>query len=286
MRNKLVPLVLTWFGLFGPNNAAAQENWRLGIEATPSYFMMYNKTDWANDFQYPVGSDIFDVKGFAGGLRLSVDLNEYLGLASGIRYVFSRQDYKQATGDDSYSFYENYFTSNELQLPMQLTIGTSNHNDFRFYGSIGLGLNYRLSYIEKLAFTTKSPFDIYSVLNQYEDEIFQVRSTFEEGFEATIDIDRMYKDVTLSALIETGITRTFESGLGINIALQYQCGIVNPENRTAQFYDIPDGFAPRRLWHTIDGTKWRRDLVEEDVRPQTFPMHFGLLFGVYYQFGY
>lgn len=266
--------------------ATAQENWRLGIEATPSYFMMYNETDWAFTFRYPVKPEIFDVKGFSGGLRLSVDLNEYFGLIMGIRYVFSRQDYEAEIGDNSYSNYENYFLSNEMQLPILLSLGTSSQEDFRFYGSLGVGLNYRLFYKEKLALTTKSPLEIYSWYQNYQGTVYSQASTFGEGSANTIAIDKMYKDFNIVGLAEIGITRTFDNGIGINAAFQFQCGITNPENREAQFYDIPEGFEPDRLWHTIDGTKWWPQYNEEDVRPQTFPMHFGLLFGVYYQFGY
>jgi hypothetical protein len=285
MRNKLVPLVLTWFGLFGPNNAAAQENWRLGIEATPSYFMMYNKTDWAYDFRYPVKQEVFDIKGFSGGIRLSVDLTEYIGITTGLRYVYARQDYKQS-GDQAYSFYENYFTTSELQMPLLFTLGTSNRDDFRFYTSLGIGFNYRLSYIETLNNTTVSPFGTSTVNRKYEGSLFSYSNTYGEGSSASIVIDRMYKDFTIVGIAEIGITRTFKNGIGFNAAFQYQCGITNPENREAQFYDIPEGYVPDRLWHTINGTKWWPEYSEKDIRPQTFPMHFGLLFGVYYQFGY
>jgi hypothetical protein len=216
---------------------------------------------------------------------LSVDLNEYIGLSSGLRYVYSRQDYKQATGDIVYSHYENYYTTKEVQLPILLSIGTSNQDNVRFYGNVGFGLNYRLSYTERLALTTKGP-EVYSWSQQYEGTMYTQASSRGEGASNAISIDKMYKDFNLIGILETGVTRTFDNGIGLNIAFQFQCGITNPENREAQFDYIPEGYKPDRLWYTPNGTKWWPNQVEDDVRPQTFPMHFGVLFGVYYQFGY
>jgi hypothetical protein len=244
---------------------------------------MYNNRDWNAGHIYPDKQAIFDIKGFIGGIRLSCDLNEYLSIYSGLRYAYSRQDYKQFSQEKVYSFYENYHQSNELQVPVLLSLGTSNQDEFRLYGSIGVGLNYRISYIER---NGRSYIDQPSqtwILTYTGNTYERIGS---QGEDYVISIDKMYKDFTVMGLAELGVTRTFNSGWGINVALHAQVGLTNPENRDAQFYDIPEGYTPRYLWNTADGTKWWSNQVEEDVRPQTFPMHFGVLFGVYYQFGY
>jgi hypothetical protein len=283
---RFVLLVLGALLLLNTTEVHAQENWRLGVDVTPSYFMMYNQRDWNNGFFYPNKQAIFDIKGFVGGVRISCDLNEYLSIYSGLRYAYSRQDYKQFSQEKVYSFYENYHQSSELQIPVLLSFGTSNQDDLRIYGSIGVGLNYRLNYTEHLGWINKSDQPNWSNEETYHGTTYSVYSTYNGIFSEEINVDKMYKDFMLMGLAEVGITRTFNSGWGINIALHAQVGLTNPENRDAQFYDIPEGSTPRYLWNTADGTKWWPNQVEEDVRPQTFPMHFGVLFGVYYQFGY
>jgi hypothetical protein len=269
--------------LLNTNKVHAQENWLLGIDVTPSYFMLYNHRDWNAGHIYPDKQAIFDIKGFIGGIRLSCDLNEYLSIYSGLRYAYSRQDYKQFSQEKVYSFYEDYHQSNELQIPLLFSVGTSNQDDFRIYGSIGVGLNYRLSYFERLGRSLISQPNTKSE-HTYTGRTYEFVGSLSGA--RLINIDKMYKDFMLMGLAEVGITRTFDSGWGINVALHAQVGLTNPENRDAQFYDIPEGYTPRYLWNTADGTKWWPNQVEEDVRPQTFPMHFGVLFGVYYQFGY
>jgi hypothetical protein len=280
---RFVLLVLGALLLLNTTKVHAQENWQLGIEITPSYYMLLNNSD-KNAFYYSTKQpELFDIKGFTGGIRMSVDFGEYLGIMTGIRYSYGRQDYAPNV-NWLVSDFNQYTVQNYLQIPLMLTLGTNNGYNSRFYGSVGVSLGYLLNYVERVDFINDVNQEF--TLNEYRNQEYTSISYSSNYQRLILRSDNQYETIQVNGLLELGYKWNFDNGLVFNLGVQSQIGITNPENRDAELYDIPDGFSPHVLWNNNLGEKWYNVYDEIVERAPTRVLHVGILIGLYYQFGY
>jgi len=198
-----------------PLLAHSQKNWQLGFDINPSYYRYYNIADDTVTDRNVIVVQEADIakmpRSWSVGGRAHYMFNRHLGFVTGIRYNWSRAEFKR-----------DFFHNNEygllsidnhyLQLPIGFAITSDQRKDEVFYFNIGLApawhINYRRVYEADLTypsnndrFTTKSVEN-----NQYLQGFYQeTRQGEVTRTEFKYEGTKYYNTFTLFAFAELGM---------------------------------------------------------------------------------
>lgn len=276
------------------NQAKAQEGWQLGFELNPSYYMMMNETDnnAPPEVLKVVVPDILDApRGWALGAKLFYGFNEHIGIQSGLRYSWGRQDYTFTYPNPDPTFVklpDGSITTelNYLQLPISFQYQIINKFDDVFYVSAGLAPAWLMHYYEQYKtyrHTSTWPPDglfMETVQTDTDEKVNwtrKINGEIVETYQSDFEYPWLYKRFMMYVFSEIGYKRYLENGWGLNIGLSSYISLKNPES-----------LASRSTSLTFDGKykKGRSDYSGDTIndRAKTTLLAIGLSFGLVYNF--
>ncbi len=290
MESKKVLILVIAFLCF--NLAKAQEGWQLGFEINPNYYMMLNETDKnakPNVLSVTVPDVLEAPRGWAFGTKAFYNFNDYIGLQTGLRYSWGRQDYTSGYGEvDLGATEEGSVTTelNYLQMPIMFSVSTNGGYSTKFYASIGVAPSYLIAYYEKVVYDLKDPFRetyyYFSVIDKGNDQIqYSYTQTGTEIEELTVERsyeskDAMYKQFGLFAVLEAGFLFDLNDEWAFNLGANSYVSLLQVDN--IESYRWPESkFTRSRMGpNEVGETKY--------TRAKTTLMHIGVTFGLIYTF--
>jgi hypothetical protein len=286
----LLLLALMHFGF-------AQEGWQLGFELNPSYYMMLNATDNnapPDVLRVTVPIIIEAPRAWAIGAKAFYGFNEHLGIQTGLRYSWGRQDYTFDYPNPDPAFIklpDGSITTelNYLQLPLSFQYQLINKFDDVFYFSAGVApawlFHYYEQYITYTHTTVFPPDGKYEVTVQTDinNDVRWTRSVdgqITEEYENEDNLIWLYQKFMLFSVAEIGYKRYFNNGWGLNFGFNGYTSIVNPENHVA--------LENRSTSLSFDGKykKSRSDKTGDTIedRARTTLLFVGFTIGLVYNF--
>ncbi len=233
-------------------------------------------------------------RGWAAGAKAFYGFNEYMGIQTGLRYSWGKQDYSFVYSNADPNYVDLPIGSittelNYLQLPVSFQFQYANKYDDVFYFSAGVAPAWLFHYYEQYktySHTSSFPPDGLIVSTTQTDVNYQVswiRSISGNTVEAYSDnnvYEWLYQKFTLFGITEIGYKRYFQDGWSINLGLNGYLSLINPENHSA--------LDTRSSSLTFGGKfkKGRSDNTGDtiDDRAKTTLLAVGLTIGVVYNF--
>jgi hypothetical protein len=298
MSNKcLASFICGMLLLVGTTGTFAQEKWQLGFELNPSYYMMLNATDNnapPDVVRVTVPNILEAPRAWAVGAKVFYGFNEHIGIQTGLRYSWGRQDYSftNPTPDPTFvALPDGSITTelNYLQVPICFQYQITNKFDDVFYLSAGVAPAWLFHYYERyvhyrhtLTFPPDGRFQetIQTDVNNDVSWTRSVDGTITESYDNENNLVWLYQKFVLFGMAEIGYKRYFNNGWGLNIGLNSYVSLIEPENRSAP--------ARRSTSLTFDG-KYKKERSDNtgdtiDDRAKTTLLFVGVTVGLVYNF--
>jgi hypothetical protein len=271
----------------------AQRGWVVGVEISPSYYTMLNDMDQNADPLILAYAD-YDIlsapRGWAGGFKAFYGFTESLGLQTGLRYSWGRQDYTHGRGDVPSGGTDIGTISTELnylQIPILFSWNTENESELRFYVSAGVAPAWLAWFYELNAKTYNSA----GLLSTYEIKNTPTTRSFygitirdgvieDERSSSTVQGKRdMYNNFNLFLAAETGLRVPLNRGWQFNVALTYYQSLLNPDNIDSYRWE-DDKYTRNEVPPTDSNVEY----PTKYDRPKTTLLSIGLSLGLLYEF--
>jgi hypothetical protein len=296
MANKRLTSYIGGMLLLVGAHTLAQENWQLGFELNPSYYMMLNETDNSappDVLKVTVPDVLGAPRGWAVGAKAFYGFNEHIGIQTGLRYSWGRQDYSftYPTPDPTFvPLPDGSITTelNYLQLPLSFQYQVTNKFDDVFYFSAGVAPAWLFHYYEQYITYRHTPVfppdGRYQVTVQTDinEDVSWVRSTdgtVDDEYTNDFVQDWLYQRFVLFGVAEIGYKRYFKNGLGLNVGLNSNVSLTEPEARSGGRSFNPWSYGGKYK-------KGRSDFTEDtiDDRAKTTLLFVGVTVGLVYNF--
>lgn len=273
----------------------AQEGWQLGFELNPSYYMMLNETDNSAppDVVIVTVPNILGApRGWATGAKAFYGFNEYIGIQTGLRYSWGRQDYSfvYPNADPNYvDLPDGSITTelNYLQLPISFQFQLRTRYDDVFYFSAGVAPAWLFHYYEQyktyshtssfppdglIEVTTQTDInsDVHFLRTLGGNTIYEYNNDFVQVW--------LYQKFVLFGVAEIGYKRYFNNGWGFCIGVNNYVSLSEPEVRS--------GARSFPSWQQGKYKKGRSDYTGDtiDDRAKTSLLAVGITIGLVYNF--
>jgi hypothetical protein len=281
------------FAFLATLTASAQRGWQLGFEINPGYYTMLNDADKMADpiiiaFDNP--ELLSAPRAWAVGAKAFYGFTDNIGLQTGLRYSWARQDYTHGRGDLPGGGTEIGTISTELnylQVPLLFSWNAESKSGTRFYVSVGLAPAWQFWYYENNSKTVNSS-------NLSTSRTVTSTSTFrgvsrqnivngiKDSYNEKVFWDRadgMYKDINLFFAAEAGLLVPLNKGWHFNLALTYYQSLISPDN--IESWKWEDDKYTR---NEIPPTDSQIDNPTKFDRPKTTLMTIGISLGLLYEF--
>jgi hypothetical protein len=271
----------------------AQRGWVVGVEISPSYYTMLNDMDQNADPLILAYAD-YDIlstpRGWAGGFKAFYGFTESLGLQTGLRYSWGRQDYTHGRGDLQGVGTEIGTISTELnylQAPLLLSWNTEKESGLRFYVSAGVAPAWLTWFYEGYAIELKTIFEYYVNYINNTSRSRDFYSRFERA--GVVESERssstkpdkrdMYNNFNLFLAAETGLRVPLNRGWQFNVAFTYYQSLLNPDNIDSYRWE-DDKYTRNEVPPTDSNVEY----PTKYDRPKTTLLSIGLSLGLLYEF--
>jgi hypothetical protein len=233
----------------------AQQGWSIGILFNPSYYQLYNKSDFSADPRvlYPVSPN--EPNSYTFGAEVGYNFTDNIGVKSGLNYSTNLQRYG-ANHLVAYASQLNY-----LQLPILFTISTprseDNDNKFALLGEVGVVNSYLVGYKE----TLETGLENSNSYSRWKDDNGMVVShTVNPNFERTDSYksDWIYNRFDFNLYVALGMRYFIKDNISIDFKFNAQYGLIDLDNRGAVFYI--DGKMYSR-WDPLIETKYALEYI-------------------------
>jgi hypothetical protein len=271
----------------------AQRGWVLGVEISPSYYTMLNDMDQNADPLILAYAD-YDIlsapRGWAGGFKAFYGFTESLGLQTGLRYSWGRQDYTHGRGDLQGGGTEIGTISTELnylQVPMLFSWNSESKSGTQFYISVGVSPAWLAWFYEGYSrkLNTGSKFSWTYIKNTSTEREFNARVENNgvvelERSSSTEEGERdMYNNFNLFLAAETGLRVPLNRGWQFNVAFTYYQSLLNPDNTDSYRWQV-DKYTRNEVPPTDSNVEY----PTKYDRPKTTLLSIGLSLGLLYEF--
>ena len=228
MKVKILTLVL-----LATLSTAAQEGWQLGFEVSPGYYTMLNEMD-KNADQIIIAFDNPELlsapRAWAVGAKAFYGFTNNIGLQTGLRYSWARQDYTYGyEGLPSGSINGTISTElNYLQIPLLFSLSSESKSGTWFYVSVGVTPAWLIWYYENNTLNWRGGIEqIITVTNTSTYRGFyrtDVENGIEDKYAEKVEWSRkdgMYNDFNLFFSAEAGFKMPLNNGWLFNLAFNY-----------------------------------------------------------------
>jgi hypothetical protein len=278
------------FTLLATLAATAQRGWQLGLEVNPGYYTMLNEVDKRADpekIAYDNPELLSAPRAWATGLKAFYGFTESIGLQTGLRYSWSRQDYKYGFGDKGIATQFGTISAeiNQQQLPVMFSWNGESKSGTRFYASVGMAASWIFTFYTNNSFSWNAPdLSIHStIINDRYVRYFnyqviqngQISETSSTENSKESENNSFYKPFNLFFTAEAGFRIPLNDGWHFNVAINYYQSLLNPDN-TSSVRWLP-------LQYTMNETTSVEGKTAQD-RPKSTMMTIGVSLGLLYEF--
>lgn len=278
------------FTLLATLTATAQRGWQLGFEVNPGYYTMLNEADKTADpekIAYDNPELLSAPRAWATGVKAFYGFTESVGVQTGLRYSWSRQDYTYGFGDKAIATQFGTISAeiNQLQLPLMLSWNGESKSGTRFYASAGIAASWIFTFYTNNTLNGIFPdlsYQVTIINNRYErffssriTQNGQVSESLSYKNSKAYDNNSFYKPFNLFFTAEAGFRIPLNDGWHFNVAVNYYQSLLNPDNTSSARW-LP-------LQYTMNETASVEGKTAQD-RPKSTMMTFGISLGLLYEF--